>query len=145
MPLFGHTKTLHTLTGMGSTVLVAAVPYPGKAIWISHKGQWITIKILKHAHTHTHTHTHNMHHFSYCTLASTQKMLPQRVMTQPSYRRTEPVWTNLCSPQPLCSVPTNKRSMCCFTHPSLAQSLGPHIATSRPPVRFYFLLLLIPV
>ena len=35
-PLFGHSKMLHslilhTLTGMGSTVLAAAVPYPGKA------------------------------------------------------------------------------------------------------------------
>ena len=49
-----------------------------------------------------------MHHFSYCTLACMQKMLPQRVMTQLSYRRTEPVRTNLCSPQPLCSVPTNR-------------------------------------
>ena len=35
-PLFGHTKMLHslilhTLIGMGSTALAAAVPYPGKA------------------------------------------------------------------------------------------------------------------
>ena len=32
IPLFGHIQILHTLIGMGSAVLVAAVPYPGKAI-----------------------------------------------------------------------------------------------------------------
>ena len=31
IPLFGVTKILHTLIGMGSAVLAAAVPYPGKA------------------------------------------------------------------------------------------------------------------
>ena len=39
MPLFGHTKIPHTLIGMGSTALVAAVPYPGKVIRIFHTGQ----------------------------------------------------------------------------------------------------------
>ena len=34
IPLFGVTKMLHTLTGMGSVVLAAAVPYPGKVTWI---------------------------------------------------------------------------------------------------------------
>ena len=29
--MFGHTVILHTLTGMGSAALVAAVPYPRKA------------------------------------------------------------------------------------------------------------------
>ena len=28
-PLFGHTEILHTLIGMGSAALAAAVPYPG--------------------------------------------------------------------------------------------------------------------
>ena len=37
--LSGHTEILHTLIGMGSTALVAAVPYPGKASWISCMGQ----------------------------------------------------------------------------------------------------------
>ena len=31
MPLFGHQKILHTLTGMGSAALAAAVPCLGKA------------------------------------------------------------------------------------------------------------------
>ena len=31
-PLFGHTEILHTLVGMGSAVLAAAVLYPGKAV-----------------------------------------------------------------------------------------------------------------
>ena len=31
IPLSGHTKIPHTLIGMGSAALVAAVPYPGKA------------------------------------------------------------------------------------------------------------------
>ena len=35
IPLFGHMKILHTLTGMGSAALVAAVPCPGKATRIS--------------------------------------------------------------------------------------------------------------
>ena len=30
-PVSGHTKVLHTLIGMGSAALAAAVPYPGKA------------------------------------------------------------------------------------------------------------------
>ena len=29
IPLFGHTKILHTLVGMGSAALAATVPYPG--------------------------------------------------------------------------------------------------------------------
>ena len=33
------TKILHTLIGMGSTALTAAMPYPGKATQISHMGQ----------------------------------------------------------------------------------------------------------
>ena len=37
--LFGHTEILHTLIGMGNTALAAAVPYPGKASWISCMGQ----------------------------------------------------------------------------------------------------------
>ena len=42
MPNTGsHRNTIHTLTGTGSTALVAAVPYPGKATQISHKGQRI--------------------------------------------------------------------------------------------------------
>ena len=39
IPLFGHTKTLHTLVGMGSPALAAAVLYPGKATRTSHSGQ----------------------------------------------------------------------------------------------------------
>ena len=30
IPFFGHTKIPHTLTGMGSAALAAAVPYPSK-------------------------------------------------------------------------------------------------------------------
>ena len=37
-PLCGHAKTLHTLTGMGSAALGAAVLYPGKVTRISRKG-----------------------------------------------------------------------------------------------------------
>ena len=37
-------ETLHTLIGVGSAALAADVPYPGKAIQISHKGQWSTLK-----------------------------------------------------------------------------------------------------
>ena len=40
MPNTGSRRnTIHTLIGMGSTALVAAVPYPGKVTQISHKGQ----------------------------------------------------------------------------------------------------------
>ena len=35
----GHMKMLHTRIGVGSAALSAAVPYPGKATQISHKGQ----------------------------------------------------------------------------------------------------------
>ena len=38
MPLAGHTEILHTLMGMGSNTLVAAVHYPDKATGISRKG-----------------------------------------------------------------------------------------------------------
>ena len=34
IPLFGHTKILSTLIGMGGTALEAAVPYPGKVTQI---------------------------------------------------------------------------------------------------------------
>ena len=37
--MFGHTKILHTLIGMGSAALAAAVPRPGKATRISRKRQ----------------------------------------------------------------------------------------------------------
>ena len=40
VPLFGHTKILHTLIGVGSTALAAVVPYLGKVTQIFHKGQW---------------------------------------------------------------------------------------------------------
>ena len=46
IPLSGHMKILHTLIGMGSTARVAAVPYPGKATKISHKGQRSTNKLF---------------------------------------------------------------------------------------------------
>ena len=42
IPLIGHTKTLHTLIGMGSAALAASVPYPGKQVrrhFFSRKGQ----------------------------------------------------------------------------------------------------------
>ena len=39
IPLFGHTKILHTPIGMGSAALAAAVPYPGKTSRIFRKGQ----------------------------------------------------------------------------------------------------------
>ena len=42
IPVFEHTKILHTLIGVGSAALAAAVPYPGKATRISRKGQWRT-------------------------------------------------------------------------------------------------------
>ena len=51
IPLFGHMKILHAMIGMGSTALVAAVPYPGKATWISRMGQRSTKKNLKNTHT----------------------------------------------------------------------------------------------
>ena len=38
IPVFGHMKTLHTLTGMGSAALVAAVPCPGKVTQTFHRG-----------------------------------------------------------------------------------------------------------
>ena len=49
-PSCGHTKTLHTPIGMGSAALAAAVSYPGKATWISHKGQWSKKKIFYKRH-----------------------------------------------------------------------------------------------
>ena len=39
IPLSGHRKMQHTLVGMGSAALAAAVPCPGKATRISRKGQ----------------------------------------------------------------------------------------------------------
>ena len=39
IPLFGHMKILHKLTGMGSTAITATVPYPGKVTQICRKGQ----------------------------------------------------------------------------------------------------------
>ena len=44
IPLFGDTKILHTLIGMGSAALAAAVLYPGKATLIFRKGQRYTRK-----------------------------------------------------------------------------------------------------
>ena len=44
LPLFGHRKILHTLIGMGSAALAAAVPYMGQVTQSSHKGQWSTYK-----------------------------------------------------------------------------------------------------
>ena len=44
IPLLVYTNILHTLTGMGSAALAAVVPYPGKAIRISRKGQSSTEK-----------------------------------------------------------------------------------------------------
>ena len=65
IPVFGHTKILHTLTGRVSAALVAAAFYPGKATQIPCKLQWSTMKYT-HTHTHTlslslsHTHTHSL-------------------------------------------------------------------------------------
>ena len=42
IPLFGHTKILHTLVGMGSAALAAAAPYPGKTSRILREGQTST-------------------------------------------------------------------------------------------------------
>ena len=39
IPLFGRTKTLHTLIGMAIAAPATAVPYPGKDSWISSKGK----------------------------------------------------------------------------------------------------------
>ena len=39
IPLFRRAQALHALIGMGSAVLAAALPYPGKATRISRKGQ----------------------------------------------------------------------------------------------------------
>ena len=39
VPLFGHTKTLHTLIGMASIALVDAAPYSGKVARMSHEGR----------------------------------------------------------------------------------------------------------
>ena len=43
MLLFGHMQILHTLIGMCSGVLAAAVPYPGKVTLVSHQVQCSTI------------------------------------------------------------------------------------------------------
>ena len=40
-----HTKILHTLIGMGSAALAAALPYPGTATRITHKGRRSTEKL----------------------------------------------------------------------------------------------------
>ena len=37
--MFGYTKTLQTVTGMGSAALAAAVPYPRKPTQIARKGR----------------------------------------------------------------------------------------------------------
>ena len=44
LPLLVYTNVLHTLVGMGSAALVAALPYPCKAIRISRKGKSSTKK-----------------------------------------------------------------------------------------------------
>ena len=44
IPLLVYTKILHTLIGVGSAGLAAAVPYPCKAIRISRKGKSSTKK-----------------------------------------------------------------------------------------------------
>ena len=56
-----HRNTIHTLTGTGSTALVAAVPYPGKATQISHKGQWSNIIYI---------YKHNLLHLSAFSISS---------------------------------------------------------------------------
>ena len=50
IPLFGHMKIQHTLIGMGSSVLLVAVPYLGKVTEVSHKGQWSTKIIYVYNH-----------------------------------------------------------------------------------------------
>ena len=45
MPSFEHLKTLHTLIGMGSAVLAAAVPYPRKVTQISCKDREVLKKM----------------------------------------------------------------------------------------------------
>ena len=47
IPLFGHTTILHTLIGMGSADLAAAVPYSSKTIRISRTGQCNTGRKLQ--------------------------------------------------------------------------------------------------
>ena len=44
MPLSGHRKIPHTLVGMGSADLAAAVLYPSKVTQKSHEGQKSTLK-----------------------------------------------------------------------------------------------------
>ena len=39
IPVFGYAKILHTLVGMGSAALAAAVLYPAKVTRIFRKGQ----------------------------------------------------------------------------------------------------------
>ena len=61
IPLFGHTKILQTLIGMGSAALAAAVPYPGKATRIARRGQESTKK--KYAYG---THSYSKHLLTVC-------------------------------------------------------------------------------
>ena len=82
IPLLGHLNILHTLIGMGSAALAAAVPYPAKMTQIPHKGQWshkneeekkayryffctllVVFKLHTHTHTCAHAHTHAYTHF----------------------------------------------------------------------------------
>ena len=160
MPLFGHTKILHTLIGMGSTVLVAAVPYPGKAIWISHKGQWITIKIWKHAHIHTRQYAPFLilHISLYAEDATTKsddsaelqenractdQSLQPTTTLQRANQQTEYVLLNASQSGSLSGTTywyqpsTSPVLLSAFTYSCLV--------ASRPPVLFYFLLLFIPV
>ena len=52
LPLFEHTKILHTLTAMGSAALAAAVPWPGEATRFSRKERCVmgkvTLKPVRH-------------------------------------------------------------------------------------------------
>ena len=64
MPLSGHRKILHTLVGMGSADLAAAVLYPSKVTLKSHEGQKSTLKKgEKNRKKHT---QHALSHTEYC-------------------------------------------------------------------------------
>ena len=53
IPLSGHTKILHRLTGVGNATLAAKVPYPGKATQISVRVNEVLAPVRSCAHCQT--------------------------------------------------------------------------------------------
>ena len=102
MPLFRHTKILHTLTGMGSAALATAVPYQVRRPEFPTRNKEVLKKKKKdkqtnkkssprphthihrlnhtraraHTHTHTHTNIHARTHRHACTHTPTRTHPP---------------------------------------------------------------------